>query len=133
MHSRLGNRIHPVQRLTVQVIQLRKAHTTPEILTYLANAPLHLAFSLGAIEPTRARRKPTVQRVIQIAFIPDDLALPVPRDDRVFQVVVQYLAGAAAKILKGMLVAANEPVCAATDRKLYIHRPRPAQRHHKHT
>src|SRR5579859_617024 len=95
---------------------------TPEVLPHVANAALYLAFGLRPIQPTRMGHEAAIGGIIQIALIPDNPPAPVPRDNRILQVVMQHFLRNPTKILKSVLVATDEPVRTPAHREFHIHR-----------
>src|SRR5260221_14044002 len=108
--------------MDIQVSQVGKVQSTPEILPYIPNAALDFAFGLSTIWAAWMRCKAAVRGIIQIAFVPDYPPCSVVGNDSTFEIVVQDLLWHIPKILKGMLVTANEPVCVAIHREFDVHR-----------
>ena len=115
MPPAIGNRVEPVPELKVEIVQVFEGTCEEEVLTDIAEWPLHLALGFGTIGPAGARLEAIMPRQIDQAAVIDDGAFAVLAKDGRLHPVVENLSRHPADRLQGRDVAAQNRLQVLVD------------------
>jgi hypothetical protein len=104
---RVGNRVEPVPKLDVEVVEIAEAAGEEEVLPDVAEGSLDLAFGLGPVGSAGPRMEPVVPGELDQGAVIDDAAVHVPAGDRCLHTVIEDLLGDAAQGVESGHVAAQ--------------------------
>src|SRR3954469_11409569 len=129
MHARIGNTIQPMPELDVQVIDIAEGAAEEEVLADIAERPLHLAFRLRPVGPTRARLEAVMPGEIEKRAIVDHEPVQILADDGCLHSVVKHFAGSPADRLERGDVATQNGLQILVQDEARPDQPAVAQHH----
>ena len=108
MPPAIGNRVEPVPELKVEIVQVFEGTCEEEVLTDIAEWPLHLALGFGTIRPAGARLEAIMLRQCEQRAVIGDVTLIVLAGHRGLHAVVEDLDRHAADRLEGLDMTAQQ-------------------------
>ena len=104
----IGHRVKPIAQLSIEIVEVAEGTGQEEVLAYVAERPLHLAFCLGAVRPAGLGLEAVMARQRQQRTVIDDVALVILADHRRLHTIIKNLNRHPANRLEGQHVAAQQ-------------------------